>query len=345
MSDRIRLIQGDCLEVMKGMADASVDAVVTDPPAGIGFMGKEFDRDRGGRVQWVAWLCECLAEARRVSKPGSYLLCWALPRTSHWTGTAIEDAGWVIRDRVSHLFGTGFPKSKACLKPAMEDWWLAWNPAKYVTPLNIDACRIPAPEGLTSGGQCTPKQRNTYTQDEWTMNWDKPRSLEQPAGRWPSNCTHDGSPEVMEAFAAFGERVSGSRADGVRKGMGWYANSNEPRPDYLNGDGGPAIESSSGSAARFFYCAKASKSDRGDGNTHPTVKNTELMRWLCRLITPPGGTILDPFAGSGSTLIAAEAEGFDGIGIEQSAEYHKIASDRIAAAENAMPLLGSCPRP
>ena len=85
------------------------------------------------------------------------------------------------------------------------------------------------------------------------------------------------------------------------------------------------------SASRFFYCAKASKEDRGEGNNHPTVKPTDLMRYLCRLVTPPGGLVLDPFLGSGSTLKAAELEGFRGIGIEREAEYFDIARDRIAA--------------
>gem|GEM_PF-5425793 len=94
------------------METASVDAIVTDPPAGIAFMNAAWDKDKGGRDAWIAWLAEVFTEARRVAKPGAHALVWALPRTSHWTATGIEDAGWDLRDRVAHMFGTGFPKSR-----------------------------------------------------------------------------------------------------------------------------------------------------------------------------------------------------------------------------------------
>jgi DNA modification methylase len=99
------LHQGDCRVILPTLADASVDAIVSDPPAGIAFMGVAFDSDRGGRAQWIEWLSAILAECLRIARPGSVALIWALPRTSHWTGTAIEDAGWVIEDRLAHLFG------------------------------------------------------------------------------------------------------------------------------------------------------------------------------------------------------------------------------------------------
>lgn len=130
-----------------------------------------------------------------------------------------------------------------------------------------------------------------------------------------------GSDEVTGLFPM---QTSGSRAPGVRKGMGFHG---------ADGDGGPAVEGSSGSAARFFYAAKASRKDRGEGNTHPTVKPTDLMRYLCRLVTPPGGVVLDPFMGSGSTGKAAALEGFQFVGIEREAEYVEIARARIAAAQ------------
>lgn len=108
---KLSLHHGDCLDVLRSLPSDSVDAVVTDPPAGISFMGREWDHHKGGRTQWVAWLAEVMGEVLRVCKPGAHAFVWALPRTSHWTMCAVEDAGWEIRQVVSHLFGTGFPKS------------------------------------------------------------------------------------------------------------------------------------------------------------------------------------------------------------------------------------------
>src|SRR5216684_1134608 len=107
----LKLVQGDCLQVLKTLDSDSIDALVTDPPAGISFMGKAWDSNKGGREQWISWLSEVMGEVIRVLKPGAHGLVWALPRTSHWTATALENAGFEIRDVVTHLFGTGFPKS------------------------------------------------------------------------------------------------------------------------------------------------------------------------------------------------------------------------------------------
>lgn len=135
--DAVTLHHGDALDVLRGMADNSVDAVVTDPPSGIGFMGKTWDHDHGGREGWVAAFAAIFAECLRVTKPGGHAFVWALPRTSHWTACALEDAGWEVREKVYHLFGSGFPKShdvgKAIDAQAFRDW-LAAHPderAKY----------------------------------------------------------------------------------------------------------------------------------------------------------------------------------------------------------------------
>jgi DNA modification methylase len=143
-------------------------------------------------------------------------------------------------------------------------------------------------------------------------------------GRWPANVIHDGSREIVDQFP---QTASGSRKAGrylVAAEQGRFGEFGEGQMPEIVGD--------SGSAARFFYCAKASKADRGIDNKHPTVKPTALMRYLCRLITPPGGVVLDPFTGSGSTGKAAVCEGFDFVGIEREAEYVEIARARIAAA-------------
>jgi hypothetical protein len=105
------LLEGDCLEHLKELETNQFDALLTDPPAGISFMGKEWDDDKGGRDHWVSWMSDVMRECLRVLKPGAHGLVWAIPRTSHWTATALELAGFEIRDVVTHLFGSGFPKS------------------------------------------------------------------------------------------------------------------------------------------------------------------------------------------------------------------------------------------
>src|SRR5512143_1099379 len=146
---------GDCLPIFRDLPENSLDAIVDDPPAGIGFMGRSWDKDRGGRAKWIAWLAERKAAQLRACKPGSYSLTWALPRTSHWTATALEDAGWLIRDVITHHFGQGWPKNgESQLKPSSEHWILAQKPIQKgltvrgnverwdVGVLGIDACRV-----------------------------------------------------------------------------------------------------------------------------------------------------------------------------------------------------------
>lgn len=147
-------------------------------------------------------------------------------------------------------------------------------------------------------------------------------------GRWPANVIHDGSDEVVALFPQSSSNPQ-VRQRNVRQDKTQYR---------IGGDYQTAEYGDSGSAARFFYCAKASRSERGDGNTHATVKPLALMRYLCRLVTPPGGTVLDPFAGSGTTLLAAQTEGFNAIGIEREAEYVEIIRSRLAARSG--PLFG-----
>ena len=123
-----RVLTGDCVELMAGMPDGSVDAVVCDPPAGIAFMSKSWDGNLGGMEKWIDWLASVMEEAMRVCKPGAHAFVWALPRTSHWTGLALERAGWDVRDCVVHLFGSGFPKSHN-LTGEWSGWGTALKPA------------------------------------------------------------------------------------------------------------------------------------------------------------------------------------------------------------------------
>jgi DNA modification methylase len=508
---RNTVICGDCLEELWKMPDCSVDAIVTDPPAGINFMNMAFDSDKGGRNQWIAWLTEVMKEALRVIRPGGHAFVWALPRTSHWTATALEDAGWEIREVVVHLFGSGFPKSHnisaaidkhfkaerevigkydsrsaydghertsngkyekcitgdrtygefditapatpeaarysgygTALKPSNEHWILCRKPLSEPTiaqnvlkwngcgGLNIDACRVGTHE---------------YTQEQWTQkglsrvtgnSYGEHKGSDNPVpqGRWPSNtlfshslfCVPKGvkrvrgdghklnNPINRHGHGFFGEdkpriskreryndpdgmetvdawecsddcpvRILGEQS-GVRKtgDVGLYVRKggNKVYGLGLAGEGqtNTALhKGDTGTAARYFaqfspspdelevpyfYAPKASRAERNRGceglpekqtligaerhkvnpmtgkpvvdiprtNTHPTVKSLSLMKYLCRLVGVPGGVILDPFMGSGSTGVAALQEGFNFIGIEQDASYVEIARARIQHA-------------
>lgn len=412
---KYQLHHGDCLAILPTLEDCSVDAIVTDPPAGIAFMGKAWDRDKGGKTEWIDWMFEVALQCRRVIKPGGHALVWAIPRTSHWTGSAWEDAGWQVRDKIYHVFGSGFPKSldvskaidKAAgaerevvgdrkltgkarilsggnfngeykehyrgsvhdykeiynitapatpeakqwagwgtaLKPAAEEWWLfrkpligtvAANVLQHGTgAINVDGCRVEANGDRLGGG------RISTTTDGWDRPWkhnsesieacmargDEAVAKAERLGRWPANFTHDGSDEVMALFPQTTSGLIKSHHQQNGKTRGIYGQMDGIQTDRGFGD--------SGSAARFFYCAKASQDDRNSGdvpNTHATVKSQDLMTYLCRLITPPGGTILDPFTGSGSTGKAAIIEDFKFIGIEREAEYIEIAKARLDAA-------------
>ena len=315
----IDLRNGDCLEVLASMPDACVDAVVTDPPYGLSFMGRKWDYDVPSKEIWE----QCL----RVLKPGGHLLAFAGTRTQHRMCVNIEDAGFEIRDMIAWIYGSGFPKGKSCLKPALEPITMARKRAKRVQPLNIDGCRVAADISEMEGRSGRSTANNVYGAG---MGIDQAWEPDKK-GRWPANLIHDGSDEVVELFPD-------------SKGQQGAVTGNEPSSktkDVLGEFSGRtpfAARNDSGSAARFFYCPKANKKDRDDGNSHPTVKPTDLMAYLCRLVTPPGGTVLDPFMGSGSTGKAAMREGFGFIGIERDAEYYAICQSRINGAQIGLAL-------
>jgi hypothetical protein len=337
----IKLMLGDCLQILRDIPADSVDAVVTDPPAGIRFMRKAWDHDKGSRDAWIDWLQDRLAECLRVAKPGSRVLVWAIPRTSHWTGMAVEDAGWIIEDRVSHLFGQGFPKAKSKLKPACEDWWLARKPSKNVPPLNIDDCRIAHVDPVVFTNRKSDKfSGNAYNGgDQGHYRAGDDLASAHPSGRWPANLVLD------EEAAAMLDEQSGIFVSGKAPDTGFVRNSDKHRNAYGSFEGNreepTVLIGDSGGASRFFYCAKASPKDRGEGNDHPTVKPHDLMRWLIRLITNPGDVVLDPFMGSGSTGKAATAEGRSFIGIEKEEPYLQIAKRRIDELGCDLPLFPS----
>ena len=332
----MKLLNGDCLEVLKTLEDNSVDSIVTDPPYGLSFMGKKWDYDVPSVEVWE----ECL----RVLKHGGHLLSFAGTRTQHRMAVNIEDAGFEIRDMIAWVYGSGFPKNHnlgdgwgTALKPALEPITLARKPLSEKTiaanvmkhgtgGLNIDGCRVETEDNLNGGDYAENGSDRYDGYENWRYKRDgNAGNFTQPQGRWPANLMHDGSDEVMSLFpdskGQQGDVIGTEISRPAKNCYGEYGRV----PAAKRNDG-------NGSAARFFYCAKASKKDRDEGNTHPTVKPTDLMRYLCRLITPPNGVILDPFMGSGSTGKAAKLEGFDFIGIEREIEYIEIAEKRI---ENA----------
>jgi len=432
----MKLLHGDALEMLNTIEDETIDAMITDPPAGIGFMGKAWDKDKGGRGAWIEWLQAIMSEALRVLKPGAHAFVWALPRTSHWTATALENAGFEIRDRLAHVFGSGFPKnhdvSKAfdrmsgdlkaesmaftvagsshikpgkilttapskdyqkpqpatpdakrwqgwgtALKPAVEDWWLCRKPLEGTIAanvlshgtgaLNIDGsrikhdedCKMMAPQkdlGVFGG-------RSNHGVLEL-----------KPSGRWPAHLILSHAPGCGDVCVVgcpirlMGEQ-SGECKTGSRNMIG-VPTKNNGATDFTNTGDKQNFQGDEGTAARYFlnldadpflYCAKPGNEERNAGlageigtiddgrntpsdnpyqrgeterrNVHPTVKPVDLMRWLCKLITPPGGTVLDPFMGSGTTGIAARLEGFDFVGIEREDEYIETARARIEYAE------------
>ena len=380
------VIHGDCRHVLKTLKTNSVDSIVTDPPYELGFMGKSWDST--GVAYDVAVWQECL----RVLKPGGHLLAFGGSRTYHRLACAIEDAGFQIRDQIMWVYGSGFPKSlniskaidKAAgadataeakqwdgwgtaLKPAHEPIVMARKPlegnvAQNILEhgtggINIDGCRVDFVSDEDRQESTAKNQHQDFGTEPMTNNtvygdysMMKPTNY-NPPGRFPANFIHDGSDEVLELFPdSKGGAYPAKRGQAVNTS---FTGGQET-------EGGFRAMGDDGSAARFFYCAKANKKDRNEGldgfaekrpdertvigmgtfeekgvakqaNHHPTVKPTNLMRYLCRLVTPPNGLILDPFTGSGSTGKAAVLEGFGFIGVEQSAEYVEIAKARIGA--------------
>ena len=393
-----RIYQGDCREVLAGWPENSIDAIVTDPPYGIRFMGKAWDGadiDRaieqkkrkktarpGGRQisaepamaagtydltpeamkNFQEWTREWAVQALRVLKPGGHLLSFASPRTYHRMTCGIEDAGFEIRDQIQWLYGSGFPKSLnvaiaiakkfnpkwetgdpypleasthmgkgTALTPANEPICLARKPLSEPTvaanvlkwgtgALNIDASRIEATdfqlaEKYASVQKAPARDNNIYGKDSRTREGSKPHV----SGRFPSNVILD------EEAGKILDGQSGVRAPGGwpkrRSGLGYGSGAQGTESK-------ERIESNRGGASRFFYCAKASKEERGLGNNHPTVKPIALIQYLISLVLPPGGIVLDPFLGSGTTMKASRNMGVDCLGVELDPQYVKIGDDR-----------------
>lgn len=299
------LHEGDCLDVMKGFEPESVHSVVTDPPYGLSFMNKRWDYDVPSVEIWK----ECL----RVLKPGGYLLSFGGARTYHRLVVNIEDAGFEIRDQVQWVYGSGFPKGQDAGKllekkgyPAEAEIWRGWNTT--LKPANEPIClaRKPFAEKTLAD--------NLLVHGAGALNIDGCRIGPPFISAGGNNFDAWRTGEERE------DRPSSHRqADSAQKDGRW--------PTNLIHEG--SADEGLGSASRFFYCAKASRKERGEGNDHSTVKPLSLMRYLCRLVTPTGGAVLDPFMGSGSTGVAALREDFSFIGIEKDPKYKDVAQNRI----------------
>lgn len=430
----ITLYQGDCIEVMRDLPDASVHAVVTDPPYGIDFMGKDWDSAvklsggmlgliakgngpaergplaKGGThsqgyanhdgIAFEAWVTEWARECLRILKPGGHLLAFGGSRTWHRLAAGIEDAGFEIRDSIAWMYGTGFPKSMdvakqidkaagyvgevigteqvgvgiqggslhtgrsrdlqerevralspeaepwkgwgTALKPAFEPIVVARKPLVGTVVqnvlghgtggLNIDATRVAF---ASEADEQESKAKNQHAKfgtepggnqvyGDYSMVERKDYDAE---GRHTPNVVLDASQadELDRQSGASVSRVGKPRSAAPGEGWGMTATGRE----YAD----------SGGASRFFpvfptafrYEAKAPTHERPkEGEiAHPTVKPLDLMRWLVRLVTPRGGVILEPFAGSGTTLEAAVREGFDCIGIEREQPYVELCIKRL----------------
>ena len=296
-------------------------------------IGKAIDKMQGNeREQYTA----------PIAYPDSD--CWGVPNhNSKGTKGMFLDAGKVSANGiVKRSRGTSeYEGWGTALKPAHEPICMARKPLgektvasnvlKYGTGgINIDGCRICTDEKLNGGRYADLPDLPDGNAYGCGINKRSKQEFVQPQGRFPANVIHDGSDEVVGMFP---NTKSGNAVIGTGKGFA-------ENPSGIASTGIIAsCFGDEGSASRFFYCAKASKSERGENNNHPTVKPIALMRYLCKLVTPPAGIVLDPFMGSGSTGVAAKIEGFSFIGIEREADYCKIAEARIEAAEEEKPMI------
>lgn len=359
---RYTLHTGDCREVLREYPDSHFDSIVTDPPYGLSFMGKGWDHGVPGEEFWL--------EALRVAKPGAYLLAFGGTRTYHRLTCAIENAGWEIRDCVMWVYGSGFPKShdvsKAIDREAGAEREVVGTKPAGNGPLKSGHVNSSG-GGMSIGTERSPAIQVTAPSTDEAKQWQGWGTALKPAwepiivarkplagtvaatvmqygtgalnidgcrvgdetGRWPANLVTDGSDEVVAGFANGEARFYycakasvADREDGLDDlPYGTLAYSGGAQG--AEGRGEDAYTEGQGIGLNNLKQRK---------NTHPTVKPTALMQYLCRLVTQPNGLVLDPFCGSGSTGKAALSEGFRFVGIDLDATHTTIANARCEHA-------------
>lgn len=345
------VLTGNSLEILKNFNDNSFDSVVTDPPYGLAFMGKKWDYDVPSAELW--------REVLRVLKPGGHVLSFGGTRTYHRMVVNMEDAGFEIRDQLQWIYGSGFPKSLDVSK-ALDKAYGAEREVVGAAKRSGSNSRAFQSEDKTTAGQHFDTAPSTDLAKQWN-GWGtalKPANEPIVLARKPIVGTVAAN---VEKFGTGALNIDASRIQtsdvipsvqnqNIRGHMIGSGDSGKERDTtYVQSAQGrwPAnvlfdevaaavLDEQSGEkkpTSRFFYVAKASKKERGDGNIHPTVKPVKLMEYLVRLITPPGGTVLDPFTGSGTTGVAAKRLGFEFVGCELSEEYADIASKRITSTK------------
>ena len=406
----MKLYNEDCMKQMQEMIDdgIQVDSVVTDPPYGIHFMGKDWDKFKGTKVtksqvvtnlgagmrmtthkenmDFQKWCNEWAILCLELLKPGGYILAFSSSRTYHHLACGIESAGFEVRDQLMWLYGSGFPKSMnigmqidkklgnkridlginpnqrlntpehdiyeagirgkearttkgnseyegwgTALKPAHDPVVMARKPLEGTVAnnvlkhgtggINIDDCRIDLSEGDDPrlGGKGTWKT-DKMAKDVYVGGYAGEDQGSSELGRFPANVMHDGLEQEWARFF-YCPKVSRNERNGGLENMEEKIHNTEDCTNL------PSIRTNSVNTS-----SGKQRTVNPTKNNHPTVKPIELMKYLCRLVTPKGGIVLDPFMGSGSTGMAAKDEGFDFVGIEREKEYFEIAEARINAS-------------
>ena len=360
----IKLYNGDSLVVLKDLTSDSSDSLITDPPAGISFMNKEWDKP----TDFIKDMTEIYRECLRVLKPGAYGLVWAIPRTSHWTATALEQSGFEIRDIITHVFGTGFPKSVDVSKAIDKFYGAERDIISSKLEHNIKGSGDNSKLHNSRGNRESTIVHITAPSTHEAKQWEGFGTALKPASEhWILIRKPLGESTVAKNVLKHGTgglNINESRIGLLSNGRfptDFVLSHNEDCEDLCTaGCAVKELNAQNEAVSRFFYCAKASKKDRNEGledlelkrggsetfnksnrdglgiertilqqNTHPTVKSTDLMTYLIRLVTPPQGIVLDPFMGSGSTGKAAKRLGMGFIGIEKEKKYFEIADLRI----------------